>query len=261
MIREGQGEPLVLLHGITCTEGIWRRVVPLVAPSHDTIALTALGHRGGPPAQARPARIEHLADDLERQLDELHLETAHIAGNSMGGWLALELARRGRARTVCALSPAGTWDATSEAHRRSREALRRTAADVRRARPWMPLLMRSGAARRFALRLNVVHGDRVARQELIALADDLLGCEVIDNLLDTDEQLAPLDPPPCPITIAWSRRDRVLPLDRNGARARELVPGARFLVLEDVGHAAMLDDPGLVAATILATTGAVVSSA
>ena len=178
----------------------------------------------------------------------------------MGGWLALELARRGRARTVCALSPAGAWDATSEdigaRARRCGEPRRRP-----RARPWMPLLMRSRAARRFALRLNVVHGDRVTSQELIALADDLLGCEVIDDLLDTDEQLAPLDPPPCPITIAWSRRDRVLPLDRNGARARELVPGARFLVLEDVGHAPMLDDPGIVAATILATTGAAVSSA
>ena len=84
----------------------------------------------------------------------------------------------------------------------------------------------------------------------MALADDVLGCEARTDLLDTDEQLAPLDPPPCPITIAWSARDRVLPLEVNGARARELIPGARFIVLEGVGHLPMLDDPDLVARTI-----------
>ena len=41
----------------------------------------------------------------------------------------------------------------------------------------------------------------------------------------------------------------------NGARARELVPGARFIVLDDVGHVPMLDDPELVARTILESAG------
>ena len=86
--------------------------------------------------------------------------------------------------------------------------------------------------------------------------DDMLACAVLDDVLETDEELAPLDPPPCPITIAWGERDRVLPLKRNGARARELVPGARFLTVADVGHVPMFDDPGLVARTILETTDA-----
>ena len=54
-------------------------------------------------------------DDLERLLDELGLAKAHLAGNSLGGWAALELARRGRALTVCALSPAGAWGSETDA--------------------------------------------------------------------------------------------------------------------------------------------------
>jgi pimeloyl-ACP methyl ester carboxylesterase len=250
VIREGSGEPLVLLHGVTCSEGIWRRVVPQLAGSYDTIALTALGHRGGPSGAKRPARVEHLVDDIEGRLKALRINSAHIAGNSMGGWVALELARRGRARSVCALSPAGTWEAGSEAHGRSRETLHRAARDTRRARPLMPLLLRVPAARRYALRNAAAHGERTSRSELLALADDVLGCEARTDLLDTDEQLAPLDPPPCPITIAWSARDRVLPLEVNGVRARDLIPGARFIVLDGVGHLPMLDDPDLVVQTI-----------
>ena len=111
MLREGSGEPLVLFHGILCSERVWRNVVPLLAEDFDVVALNALGHRGGPAAgDSRPATIEALTDAAERQLDELGIEQAHLAGNSLGGWMALELARRGRARSVCALSPAGFWD-------------------------------------------------------------------------------------------------------------------------------------------------------
>ena len=251
MIREGSGPPLVLLHGVTCSEGVWGRVVPYLAPHHDTIVLTALGHRGGPAPTERPTRVADLVNDIEGRLKALRVNTAHLAGNSMGGWIALELARRDRARSVCALSPAGTWEAGSEGHRRSRATLHRAARDVRRSRPLMPLLLRAAGARRYALRNVAVHGERTTRQDLLALADDVLGCEARDDLLATEEQLAPLDPPPCPVTIAWSRHDRVLPLEQNGARSRDLVPDARFIVLEGVGHLPMLDDPELVARTIL----------
>jgi pimeloyl-ACP methyl ester carboxylesterase len=255
LIRQGSGEPLVLLHGVTCTESIWARVVPHLAPYHDTIVLTAIGHRGGPDATQRPVRVEHWVDDIEGRLKALRINSAHLAGNSMGGWVALELARRGRARSVCALSPAGTWEAGSEHHRRSRATLHRAARDTRRARPVMPALLRVPAARRYALRNAAAHGERTSRSELLAIADDVLGCQARGDLFDTDEELAPLDPPPCPITIAWAAHDRVLPLEVNGARARELVPGARFTVLEDVGHLPMLDDPELVARTILEAAG------
>lgn len=92
--------------------------------------------------------------------------------------------------------------------------------------------------------------------ELLGLTDDLLGCTVVEDLFDEAAQLARLDPPPCPITLAWAEKDCVFPVEINGAHAHQLIPGARYIVLEDVGHVAMLDDPQMVAQTILTAAAA-----
>jgi pimeloyl-ACP methyl ester carboxylesterase len=118
----------------------------------------------------------------------------------------------------------------------------------------LPLALRLAAVRRFALRSTAADGARVPRAEILGIVQDLLGCAVAQDLLDTTESLAPLDPVPCPITIAWCGEDRLLPEAVNGALARTLVPGARHLTLPGVGHVPMLDDPALVAATIREAT-------
>jgi pimeloyl-ACP methyl ester carboxylesterase len=248
--------PLVLLHGLTMSARAWHRVRPLLDDDFEVITPTALGHAGGRAAPRRPVTIADVVDDAERTLDDLGLETAHLAGNSMGGWVALELARRGRARTVCALSPAGTWDETSREHRRTRAVLGRARTDTHRSRALLPFALRVAAVRRYALRSTSADGARVARAEILAAAQDLLGCDVAQDLLDTTESLAPLpDPLPCPVTIAWAGRDALLLPEVNGTLARTLVPGAHHLTLDDVGHVPMLDDPTLVAATIRAAVG------
>jgi pimeloyl-ACP methyl ester carboxylesterase len=243
-------EPLVLLHGLTMSAGAWRRVVPLLRDDFAVSTPTALGHCGGRPATSRPARIADVVDDAERILDEIGLDRPHLAGNSMGGWVALELARRGRAATVCALSPAGTWDPTSDEHRRTRRVIGGARTDTRRSHRILPLALRVPAVRAFALRATAVRGAAVSRQDVLDLVGDLLACDVAEDLLTTDEHLPLLDPAPCPITIAWSGEDRLLTPAVNGALARQLVPGARFITLPDVGHVPMLDDPALVADTI-----------
>jgi pimeloyl-ACP methyl ester carboxylesterase len=253
MIRQGKGPPLVLFHGVLCSENVWERVVPLVAPYHDVIAVTALGHKGGSRALQRPARFSHVIDDAQDTLDRLGLAKAHLAGNSMGGWVALELARRGRAESVCALSPAGCWT-SSHTDTRAADGLRSAIRQARFGRPMLPLLARSGRFRRWAMRLNAMHGDRLTATEMVDRADDLLRCEIAQDLLRTDEALAPFASLPCPITIAWSERDRVLPMRLHGERAKTLMPGARFLVLTDVGHVPMFDAPEVVARTLIEAT-------
>src|SRR4051794_19017638 len=151
---------------------MWSRVLPLLAPHHDTVAFTALGHRGGRPAKPG-VRIADLVDDAERTLDDLGLDRPHLAGNSMGGWLAIELARRGRAATVCALSPAGSWDEASGGQNPPAKAPRAVARLVPRTRRVLPLAARVPAVRRFALRDNAVHGERLSPKELVTMADDL----------------------------------------------------------------------------------------
>ncbi|WP_040871644.1 alpha/beta fold hydrolase [Nocardia exalbida] len=253
--------PLVLLHGVTMSERVWDDVTPLLAARHEVITPTALGHRGGPPALRRPARVEHLVDDIEQRLDALGLRRVHVAGNSLGGWVAIELARRGRAESVCALSPAGFWEAGDGSRSAATRRIAREAVTGRLLGFLAPLALRSAAARRIALRNIAVHGDRISSAQALTCLRDLLGCTVTADLLGTDEQIAALDPLPCPVTVAWSEHDRVLPEHVHGPIARTRLPEAVFAILPDTGHVPMIDDPRLVAQTILTTTSVTTAEA
>jgi pimeloyl-ACP methyl ester carboxylesterase len=248
VLREGSGEPLVLLHGVTGSATMWQRVVPLLASRYDVIVPTALGHRGGAPVRQRPTSIAHVIDDAECLLDRLGLRRVHLAGNSMGGWVALELARRERALSVCAISPAGAW--TKD--RRAQRILSDTSLITRLARPVLPMLAYFSQFRRYALRAIAAHGDRVTRDEMIELVDDMIGCTATADLLATREALTELKTR-CPITLAWCEKDRIFPVRLHAHLARQLVPGARYIVIPGVGHVPMLDDPKLVAETIVSS--------
>jgi pimeloyl-ACP methyl ester carboxylesterase len=252
----GSGEPLVLFHGVMGSERHWRHVAPLLAPGYDVIAVTALGHRGGPVPVERPVTFAVLVDEAERQLDGLGIDRAHLAGNSLGGWMALELARRGRARSVCALSPAGMWDPVAGPTRSRVRLLREAAAMSRLTRPVLPVLLLSPAMRRFGLRHVALNGDRLAPAYILELTDDLLGCRVAEDFFATRDSLPAVDSLPCPITLAWSEFDRIFPEHETGAIARQRLPGARYVVLDHVGHVPMFDDPALVARVIAETAAA-----
>lgn len=242
----------MLLHGILCSDLTWRNVVPLLADDYDVLALTMLGHRGGAMPARRPIDTGDIADDVERQLDKLGIDKAHLAGNSLGGLIALELARRGRALSVCGLSPALAWPSPEEKKRVT--TLFRTAVKrMRRARRLLPLFVRFARFRRWALRLAAVHGDRVTPAEFVDGADDAIHCVIQEDLYESTEEFAPIAPAPCPISIAWSGEDRIFPLTLHGVNVDELVPQATFSVLEGVGHTPMYDDPRLTAETIRAT--------
>src|SRR5829696_3239412 len=109
LYRAGEGDPLVLLHGFTATWRCWLPNLAELVPRFDVIAPTLHGHDGGPIMDQPAKSLQEATDRLEQQLDELGVADAHVAGNSMGGALALELAKRGRARSVVAISPGGGW--------------------------------------------------------------------------------------------------------------------------------------------------------
>lgn len=251
MLREGSGEPLVLLHGILNTEHVWDRVIPLLAPDFDTIAPTALGHLGGPEPTGHPVTLDDLVDAAERQLDELGIERAHLAGNSLGGWMALDLARRGRALSVCALSPAGFWEEEWPERERAFNVLLAARRDSRRGRRISPTLGRSARFRRWAMKEACLYGDRLTREEFIAMTAGTNGCDIAEELIVPGTRFTPLEAP-CPVTIAWSAEDRLFPQARYEENGRALVSGSEYLVLDDVGHVPMFDNPELVADTIRA---------
>lgn len=128
------------------------------------------------------------------------------------------------------------------------------------AGPVGPLVFKSAVVRRLALRIlnSARHGDRVPADRLLEQCRIITKCSVGREVLSTEEeQVAPLDPLPCPITLAWSEKDSLLPVAAYGEVARERLPAATFEILPDVDHVPMFDDPELVAHTILAVTGAV----
>ena len=106
--RGGYGPPLVCLHGFTGTWRMWELVLPALERHHDVLAPTLPGHAGGPPLP-EGLSDDTLPDALEAAMDKAGFERAHLVGNSLGGFLALQLAARGRASSVVALAPAGGW--------------------------------------------------------------------------------------------------------------------------------------------------------
>ncbi len=172
----------------------------------------------------------------------------------MGGFVAIELARRGRAATVCAFSPGGLWTAGDGFQKRAFGRLQRGIALGRLTRPVLPFVYRSPTLRRLILRDVAFRGDRISADRAIEFIDDGIGCTVLADLCGAEWYIAALDPPPCPITIAWGDKETLLPAAAH--RTIRPVSQATIVTLPNGGHVPMVDDPGLVARTILTTTGA-----
>jgi pimeloyl-ACP methyl ester carboxylesterase len=147
--RGGSGSPLVLLHGFTDTWRTWELVLPALERRHDVLAPTLLGHAGGPPLP-REVSAEAVADAVERAMDEAGFETAHLAGNSFGGYVALHLAARGRARSVVAFAPAGGWAEGDESYKETLAFFPAMQDAVQSAAPNAGVLMASARGRRRA---------------------------------------------------------------------------------------------------------------
>jgi pimeloyl-ACP methyl ester carboxylesterase len=118
------------------------------------------------------------------------------------------------------------------------------------------LALKSSTVRRLWFKVGACHGDRISAERGVEIFDDFLGCAVTREIFSTDdEQIAPLDPLPCPVTVAWSEKDVIIPPADYVPIARERLPQARFEILLDTAHDPMMDDPQLVAGTILSVTG------
>jgi pimeloyl-ACP methyl ester carboxylesterase len=205
-----------------------------------------------------PATPTALADQLERDLDRAGIGRAHLVGNSLGGWLALELAARDRAISVTGLAPALAWEPEGVHLRILASKLRAARALTARIGPYAESVLRRGAVRKALLHMAMAHADRVSVVEIAAFVRDNLRCEIYDELaaavVSTDHQLGPVD---CPVHIVWSQKDALIPHKTYGARMPRLVPDAKFSVMPDVGHIPMYDNPALVAQTILEFTSRV----
>lgn len=258
MYRAGSGEPVVLLHGFTAAWGAWRPLLADLVARYDVIAPTLAGHDGGPdyPADA-PISFARSTDVVEGLLDELGLDTAHLVGNSMGGGIAIELAKRGRARSVVALAPAGGWSRGDGEGPRIGKFFARQIKMLERTHAWSERIMRRPGTRRFAFREIMRHGELVSPVDAAAMSQAALRCSIsrraIQALLADEAGLAigDLDRIACPVLLATPQFDRVLPGPRHAPRYRREIPGVRAVALAGCGHVPMWDDTELVTRLIV----------
>lgn len=237
-------EPLVLLHGFTETWRSWELVLPMLERRHDVLAITLAGHAGGPPL-GTPLTDDTLVVAVEAAMDDAGFATAHVAGNSLGGHVALQLAERGRARSVVALAPAGGWAADDPAPRALLAEQRAMVEELRRA-PAPTLLAATPDGRRRATQLLVERSDHLDAAFVGHLLRAVAACDAEPMLAHAAAHGWPRDPAriACPVRVVWGTADRLLPWPRAAHRyAHDWLPHADWVVLDGAGHAPHVERP------------------
>lgn len=251
-IHAGTGEPILLLHPFMMSSYVWNQVAPRLADTgrFEVFAPTMAGHNGGPATRSWFLDTSTLADHVESQLDELGWDTAHIVGNSLGGWVAFELERRGRARTLTAIAPAGGW------HRWSPVKFEIVTKFVMGAPVWLTALVLGPQALRlpFAKHLASVPISAspagLSDADLAEVIADVTHCRAYYQLLIKATMLPglmELAQTHTPTHLVVCDRDRVLPHPRFSNHFVRYVPGLAVTQLNGVGHIPMFEAPERVA--------------
>ncbi len=249
--RVGSGAPLVLLHGIGHRRQAWNAVTGPLAASRELILVDLPGHGESPPLRlAGRTPVEALAAEVAAFLDSEGLDRPHVAGNSLGGVLALILAAHGRAASATGLSPAGFWRRDGDV-RRVKATFAIMQAASKGIRPVAATLTRSAAGRTLMYAAIVARPSRLSPEQARADAVAFRAArDTMKTILDVPASFTLDVPDGVPVTIAWGTHDRLLPPGQADV-ARQRVPQARFLLLPGCGHVPMTDDPALVARVLL----------
>jgi pimeloyl-ACP methyl ester carboxylesterase len=250
----GTGEPVVLLHGFTDTWRAWELILPALSREREVLAPTLVGHAGGPPLPDA-FNYDTMADAIERAMDDAGWPTAHLVGNSLGGYLALQMAARGRARSVVALAPAGGWAPGDRAFGDALRFFVLIRELLQTAGPRADQIVSTAEGMRRATEQSVTNFAHIP-PELIA--HSMRGAAACDATLPyvqfARETGWSLDAEAitCPVQVVWGTADKLLPWPTAAARYRdEWLPDADWVTLDGVGHCPQLDVPDQTAGLIL----------
>jgi pimeloyl-ACP methyl ester carboxylesterase len=256
-IHVGSGEPVLLLHPFLMSQTVWEVVAHQLADTgrYEVFAPTMAAHNGGPASRTWLLNSSLLADHVERQLDELGWETAHIVGNSLGGWVAFELERRGRARSVTGIAPAGGWTRWSPV---KFEVIGKFVSGMPLlllARWLGPRVLLLPFSRQLATLPLCGSADGISERELGGIIDDAAHCPAYFQLL-LKALLMPglqeLAHTAVPAQLVFCQKDRVVPPRRFSRHFTDYLPSdTQVTELEGVGHVPMFEAPGRVTEAIV----------
>jgi pimeloyl-ACP methyl ester carboxylesterase len=218
---------------------MWDPVLDRLAAERDVLALDLPGFGGSPPLDhGSPAALAHAITGF---LAARGIERPHVAGNSLGGWVALEMAAAGRAASVTAIAPAGLW---AEPLMPKRSPVR---AVARVLLPVLAPLLRTRAGRRVAFAGSAARPERIPPDAALHLVRAYATSPGFRDANDTMRagRFTQLDRLAMPVTLAWPDHDRLV------SRPRRLPAGVRSVVLRGCGHLPTWDDPEQVARVLL----------
>lgn len=251
--RAGNGEPLVAIHGIGSAWRVFSPILPALEERHDVLALSLPGYGDSAPLEVEPT-VPALVDSVERAMDDVGFSTAHLVGNSLGGWIAAELAARGRARSVAALSPAGMF--TRQELRYAVSALTASYEGAQRLAPRAEQMTSTAFGRRLLFSLVYARPERLSPDEAAYALRAMAGSESFPRTLawmaegHMPRGLSEIDRP---FRVIWGTRDLLLP-KRQAPRWVRHVPNAELVELPRLGHVPMGDDPAKTASVVLELT-------
>lgn len=247
----GDGPTLVLVHGVIHRRHAWDPVIDLLTPYRRVITVDLPGHGASPemPDGPDPLRI-----GVDIAIDFLHRiapdEKVHVAGNSLGGWFALEAAARGMVASATGLSPAGFFTGPID-QARAVNTFRTLRWATRRMGGARDAFVTNPVGKSLGLGVFLSHPWRVPAETARIDAEALLSNTVIDRGLSADFAFTrPVDTS-VPVTVAWGRRDLVLPC-YEAKGVTDVFPQANVTLVPGVGHVPMWDNPELVASILLA---------
>lgn len=252
--RSGSGAPLVLVHGVGHHWQAWRPVIDRLTGEFDVLACDSPGFGACPPLPAGVTpTVPAYVDAFEKFFGEQGLGRPHVAGNSMGGAIALELARRGVVASATALSPAGFW--TPGERRYAQASLMALAKMPQPLRPAITRLARTAPGRAALLAQLVKRPSAMPYDEVVSTLSDAFAAPAFAPALKAFDHYSftgghELDG--ARVTVAWGDADRLLPYGRQAPRARAALPHARHVTI-DAGHVPYFDAPDAVADVIRTT--------
>ncbi|HEX6586045.1 MAG TPA: alpha/beta fold hydrolase [Solirubrobacterales bacterium] len=252
-LRRGEGKPLLLLHSLGGSLIQWSPVLDALAAEREVVAVDMPGFGDSPelPPQVEPSAA-NLATAVLDFYDSLALgEKPSVAGISLGGWVSVECARQGEARSVVALCPAGFWKGSPGGSNHAVAQARRVG---RLAGPLIGPAMLTARGRRRALGRFFHHPERLSPREAVKVAQAYVTAPAYPeaSALMRAGSVGELKGIKVPITIAWGEHDTLV---RNRPLGDGILPRrVRQLTLPGCGHVPTWDDPDLVARVILEGT-------